>query len=106
MKSAALEFAPRGITVNAVVPGLIDTCLTRHHDRYVQALQSANAGEVPPGDLEANAGKSLARKSPMRLPWLPASEVAKAYVYLAADSGNLVCGAAIEVTAGDSANFQ
>jgi NAD(P)-dependent dehydrogenase (short-subunit alcohol dehydrogenase family) len=106
MKSAALEFAPRGITVNAVVPGLIDTRLTRHHDRYVQALQSANAGEVPPGDLEANAEKSLARKSPMRLPWLPASEVAKAYVYLAADSGNLVCGAAIEVTAGDSANFQ
>ena len=106
MKSAALEFAPKGVTVNAVIPGLIDTRLTRHHDRYIQALQSANAGEVPSGDLEANAQKSLANKSPMRLPWLPASEVAKAYLYLAADSGNLVCGTAIEVTAGDSANFQ
>jgi NAD(P)-dependent dehydrogenase (short-subunit alcohol dehydrogenase family) len=106
MKSAALEFAPKGVTVNAVIPGLIDTRLTRHHDRYVQALQSANAGEVPPGDLEANAQKLLARKSPMRLPWLPASEVAKAYVYLASDSGNLVCGTATEVTAGDSANFE
>lgn len=105
MKSAALEFAPNGVTVNAVIPGLIDTRLTRHRDRYVQALQSANAGDVPPGDLETNARDSLARQSPMGLPWLPAAEVAKAYVYLAADSGALICGSTIEVTAGDSAHF-
>jgi NAD(P)-dependent dehydrogenase (short-subunit alcohol dehydrogenase family) len=104
-KSAALEFAPHGVTVNVVLPGLIDTRLTRHHDRYVQALQIANAGTVPPGDLEANAKATLTRGSPMHLPWLPADEVAKAFVYLAGDSGNLVCGAAIEVTAGDSAHF-
>lgn len=105
MKSAALEFSPRGVTVNAVIPGLIDTRLTRHHDRYVQAVQAANAGAVPAGDLEEMAKKGLAKHNPMRLPWLPPSEVAKAYVYLAADSGNLVSGTAIEVTAGDSANF-
>lgn len=105
MKSAALEFAPQGVTVNAVIPGLIDTRLTRHHDRYVQAVQLANAGKVPSGDLEANAKTALMRGSPMRLPWLPPEDVAKAYVYLAGDSGNLVCGAAIEVTAGDSAHF-
>jgi NAD(P)-dependent dehydrogenase (short-subunit alcohol dehydrogenase family) len=105
MKSAALEFAPQGVTVNAVIPGLIDTRLTRHNDRYVQALQLANAGKVPSGDLEADAEAVLTRGSPMRLPWLPPEDVAKAYVYLAADSGNLVCGAAIEVTAGDSAHF-
>jgi NAD(P)-dependent dehydrogenase (short-subunit alcohol dehydrogenase family) len=105
MKSAALEFAPQGVTVNAVVPGLIDTRLTRHHDRYIQALQLADAGKVPPGDPEANAKAVLTRGSPMHLPWLPADEVAKAYVFLAADSGNLVCGTALEVTAGDSARF-
>lgn len=105
MKSAAFEFAPQGVTVNAVIPGLIDTRLTRHHDRYVQALQVAGAGNVPPGDLEANAEAALKRGSPMRLPWLPPEDVAKAYVYLAADSGNLVCGTAIEVTGGDSAHF-
>jgi NAD(P)-dependent dehydrogenase (short-subunit alcohol dehydrogenase family) len=106
MKSAALEFAPQGVTVNAVIPGLIDTRLTRHRDRYLQALQLAGAGKVPPGDLEANAKAALTRGSPMRLPWLPPEDVAKAYVYLAGDSGNLVCGAAIEVTAGDSAHFE
>jgi NAD(P)-dependent dehydrogenase (short-subunit alcohol dehydrogenase family) len=105
MKSAALEFAPKGVTVNAVIPGLIDTRLTRHRDRYIQALQSANGDEVPPGDPEANAKTMLARGNPMRIPWLPAAEVAKAYVYLASDLGTLVCGAAIEVTAGDSAHF-
>lgn len=105
MKSAALEFSPKGVTVNAVIPGLIDTRLTRHHDRYLQAVQVANAGEVPPGNLEEMAKNGLAKHSPMRLPWLPPSEVAKAYVYLAADSGNLVSGTAIEVTGGDSANF-
>lgn len=105
MKSAALEFAPHGVTVNAVIPGLIDTRTTRHRDRYIQALQVANGGQVPPGDVEANAKSSLARGNPMHLPWLPAAEVAKAYVYLASDAGALVCGAAIEVTAGDSARF-
>lgn len=34
MKSAALESGEYGITVNALIPGLIDTALTRHEDRY------------------------------------------------------------------------
>jgi len=46
MKSAALDLGEHGITVNAVVPGLIDTPLTRHHDRYAQ-------GGRRPADHEA-----------------------------------------------------
>jgi len=40
MKSAALELGPHGITVNAVIPGLVNTALTRHEDRYAQALSA------------------------------------------------------------------
>src|ERR1700728_746748 len=38
MKSAALELGVHKITVNAVIPGLIDTPLTRHRQRYAQAV--------------------------------------------------------------------
>src|SRR5262249_32473809 len=38
MKSAALEFGEHKITVNALIPGLIDTPLTRHRTRYEQAV--------------------------------------------------------------------
>ena len=106
MKSAALEFASKGVTVNAVIPGLIDTRLTRNDGRYIQALQTANGGSVPEGDLEENARKALIKKTPMKMPWLPPESVAPAYVYLAGTMGALVCGAAIEVTGGDSANFE
>lgn len=41
MKSAALELGRYGITVNAVIPGLIDMALTRHEDRYAPATPPA-----------------------------------------------------------------
>ena len=50
MKSASLELGKYGITVNAVIPGLIDTPLTRHEERYAQVLQEA--GRTPTGDMD------------------------------------------------------
>ena len=47
MKSASLELGKYGITVNAVIPGLIDTPLTRHEERYAQVLE--DAGRQPTG---------------------------------------------------------
>ncbi|WP_211256226.1 SDR family NAD(P)-dependent oxidoreductase [Edaphobacter aggregans] len=49
MKSTALELGKYKITVNALVPGLIDTPLTRHEECYAQALEVA--GRVPSGDV-------------------------------------------------------
>lgn len=103
MKSAALELAAHGITVNAVVPGLIDTPLTRNTDRYRQVMQEQK-GQVPEGNLETLAADAMTIKTPLKLPWLPAADVAQAYVYLASDDARLVSGAALDVTGGDSAH--
>ena len=45
MKSAALELGEHKITVNAVIPGLIDTPLTRHRQRYEQAVDDLQSKE-------------------------------------------------------------
>src|SRR5271157_5443966 len=67
MKSAALELGAYNITVNAVIPGLVNTALTRHEDRYAQAIQEA--GGAPSGDPaqdENTATELLKKKTPGR----------------------------------------
>jgi NAD(P)-dependent dehydrogenase (short-subunit alcohol dehydrogenase family) len=105
MKSAALEFGKYRITVNALVPGLIDTALTRHEDRYAQLIQAS--GKDPSHDEakdEKAASDGFAAKLPLGLPWLPPEDVAPAVVFLASDAAALVSGTSIAVTGGDSAN--
>lgn len=105
MKSAALELGRHGITVNALVPGLIDTPLTRHEERYAQALQAA--GRTPTGDLrkdEEEAKKVLAAHSPLGVPWIDPAALVPVVVFLASDAAYMVSGATYDVTGGDSAN--
>lgn len=105
MKSAALELGKHGITVNAVVPGLIDTALTRHEDRYAQAIEAG--GKTPSGDEakdEAAAAEALAAKLPLGVPWLEPDAIAPAVVFLASDAARMVSGTSLAVTGGDSAN--
>jgi NAD(P)-dependent dehydrogenase (short-subunit alcohol dehydrogenase family) len=104
MKSAALELGQYGITVNAVVPGLIDTPLTRHRDRYAQAADEFNS-KKPTAELEADAEKKLIAKSPFGIPWIEPEAIAPAVVFLASDEARMVSGATYDVTGGDSANF-
>jgi NAD(P)-dependent dehydrogenase (short-subunit alcohol dehydrogenase family) len=106
MKSAALELGGYGITVNAVIPGLVDTALTRHEDRYAQAIGSG--GQEPTGDPgrdEETARKLLTAKSPLGVPWIDPADVAPVVAFLASDEARMVSGASFAVTAGDSANI-
>jgi NAD(P)-dependent dehydrogenase (short-subunit alcohol dehydrogenase family) len=105
MKSAALELGQYNITVNALCPGLIDTPLTRHEERYAQALEVG--GKTPTGKVqqdEEQARRTLAKKSPLGIPWIPPDEMAPAVVFLASDAARMVSGAVYDVTGGDSAN--
>lgn len=105
MKSAAMELGRHGITVNCLVPGLIDTPLTRHEERYEQALQVA--GRTPTGDKavdEETARKVLQGKSILGVPWIDPDEMAPVVVFLASDAARMVSGSTYDVTGGDSAN--
>jgi NAD(P)-dependent dehydrogenase (short-subunit alcohol dehydrogenase family) len=105
MKSAALELGPHGITVNALIPGLIDTPLTRHEERYAQVLQAA--GRQPTGNVAADeqeAQKVLTTQTPLGVPWVEPEDVAPVVVFLASDAARMVSGATYGVTGGVGAN--
>lgn len=107
MKSAAVELGPHGITVNAVVPGLIDTPLTRHAERYEQVIE--DAGKVPTHILakdEEVAKAILTTKTPLGVPWIEPKDVASVVVFLASDEAKMVSGATYDVTGGDSAHYE
>jgi NAD(P)-dependent dehydrogenase (short-subunit alcohol dehydrogenase family) len=105
MKSAALELGQHGITVNALVPGLIDTPLTRHEERYAQALESN--GKQPTGTPadEGAAREALRKRSPLGIAWIEPADIAPVVVFLASDDARMVSGATYDATAGDSAHY-
>jgi len=105
MKSAALEFGEHRITVNALIPGLIDTALTRHEDRYAQAAEEG--GKHPTGDEakdEHLARQAMLAKTPLGVPWIDPADVAPMVVFLASDAARMVSGGTYAVTGGDSAH--
>lgn len=105
VKSAALELGRYGITVNAVIPGLVNTALTRHEDRYAQIIRTG--GGEPSGDVatdEATAIAAQKRKLPAGVPWVEPEDVAPLVVFLASDQAHMVSGTSFAATGGDSAN--
>jgi NAD(P)-dependent dehydrogenase (short-subunit alcohol dehydrogenase family) len=106
MKSAALELGQYGITVNALIPGLINTALTRHEERYAQVIRSG--GNQPTGDVEKDeraAAAAQRKKLPLGVPWVEPEDVAPLVVFLASEEARMVTGTSLAATAGDSANI-
>lgn len=106
MKSAALDLGKYGITVNAVIPGLVDTALTRHEDRYAQIIRTG--GNEPTGDLqtdEQTAAAAQRKKLPLGVPWVEPGDVAPLVVFLASEEARMVSGTSFAATGGDSANI-
>jgi 3alpha(or 20beta)-hydroxysteroid dehydrogenase len=82
-KCAAMELGRRGIRVNSVHPGMIDTPMTRIHG----------------GDVAMEFGAS---KVPMRRVGTPA-DIAPVYVFLASDESGYMNGAELAVDGGVTA---
>lgn len=78
-KSLAKELGSRGITVNAIAPGFIETDMT---EKLPEALRKSIAGSIPMGRLGA------------------AEEVASAAVFLASGASSYITGQVIGVDGG------
>ena len=104
MKSAALEWGAHHITVNCVIPGLIDTPLTRNESRYRQGLLEAGKDASQPNP-EPEMVEGQIKKTPLGVPWVEPEDVAPVVVFLASDEARMVSGATYDVTGGDSAHY-
>lgn len=81
VRTAAAEFGPHGVRVNAVAPGVVDTPLT--------APIKANAGWY-----DAYSAKSILRR------WARPEEIAAPTVFLASDAASYVTGSVLFVDGG------
>ena len=85
-KSAALDYAPRNIRINAVCPGIVDTPMM---DRF--------GGNTPEGKEKELAGASAVQ--PIGRAGRP-EEIAAAVLWLCSDAASFVVGAAMVVDGG------
>jgi NAD(P)-dependent dehydrogenase (short-subunit alcohol dehydrogenase family) len=85
-KSWAIELAPHGIRVNSIHPTAVDTPL---NDGLAE-LEGLTAQEI----AERSAGNLLP------VPWIEASDVARAVVYLAGEGGRYMTGTTLVIDAG------
>jgi NAD(P)-dependent dehydrogenase (short-subunit alcohol dehydrogenase family) len=102
MKSAAMELGQYNITVNAVIPGLVDTALTRYEKRLSESMGESEK-DPPENPTPQEAWDSRVPTVPLKVGWLQADDISPAAVFLASDAANMVTGAEYEVTGGDSA---
>jgi meso-butanediol dehydrogenase/(S,S)-butanediol dehydrogenase/diacetyl reductase len=90
MKTMAVELAPRGITVNAICPGIIETPM-KHRERFEGgAIRGMTADEVA---AEDRSQVPLGRTGTVR-------DVAGVALFLASDLAGYMTGQGINVTGG------
>lgn len=98
-KTAALEMAKNGVTVNLVLPGPTDTPMMASHERFRQA--------VPDKDHPTREDYLEARKNatPMGLAWVKPEDVAATVLFLLSEEARFLSGETISVDAADCANW-
>lgn len=102
MKSAAEEFGKHRVTVNCILPGLVDTALTRYPERWSHLIGETQ-DDPPKNPSEAETWNNRAPRVPLRVAWLKPEDISPMAVFLASDASAMCSGANFEVTGGDSA---
>ena len=92
-RTAATEFGPSGIRVNAIAPGFVDTPMVTYRMRDVN-------GDIDPIAREALL-RDRAQGSPLGIIAVP-QDIGLAALYLASDAARIVTGQVIRVNGGVS----
>jgi len=98
-KTAALEVAKSGVTVNVVLPGPTDTAMMNGPTRYRQAAPDK------PNPTREDYLKAKAEATPMGLAWIKPEDVATTSLFLASDEARFISGVALSVDAADCAKW-
>lgn len=98
-KTAALEAAKSGVTVNVVLPGPVETPMMDNPIRY---------GQVVPDKPNPTRDDYLEKRkdaTPMGHAWVKPGDVTAAVLFLLSDEARFISGGTISVDAADSANW-
>ncbi|MCZ4076626.1 mycofactocin-coupled SDR family oxidoreductase [Rhodococcus sp. H36-A4] len=96
-KSAALDLAPHGITVNTIAPGNISTPMIHNDSLYAMMrpdLDKPTADDVAP---------ILQTLHAQPVPWLDAEEITRVVLFFAAEASAHISGTVLPVDAGNAA---
>lgn len=99
MKTAALEAAPHGVTVNAILPGPTDTPMM---DNPIRWRQAAPDKSDPTRDDYLEARKNA---TPMGLAWVTPQDITAAVLFLLSDEARFISGDTLSVDAADCAHW-
>jgi SDR family mycofactocin-dependent oxidoreductase len=100
VKCAAIELATKGITVNAVCPGMVDTAMIQNEAHYSVFVPGKSPDERTGGDVRA-AFQSL---NPIPVPWVEVSDVTEGVMFLASDAARYITGETMNIAAGHNAH--
>ncbi|MGF6227619.1 NAD(P)-dependent dehydrogenase (short-subunit alcohol dehydrogenase family) [Inquilinus ginsengisoli] len=98
-KTAALEVAKSGVTVNVILPGPVDTPMMDNPIRYRQAVPDK---PEPTRDDYLQAKKDA---TPMGIAWVKPEDITAAVLFLLSDEARFISGETLSIDAGDSAHW-
>ena len=99
VKTAALEAAPSGVTVNLVLPGPTDTPMMNSRERIKQAVPDK------PDPTREDYLEAKKDATPMGYAWVKPEDVAAATLFLFSDEARFISGDMLSVDAADCANW-
>lgn len=99
VKTAALEAAPNGVTVNLVLPGPTDTPMMNSKQRIKEAVPDK------PDPTREDYLEAKKDATPMGYAWVKPEDVAAATLFLLSDEARFISGDMLSVDAADCANW-